>query len=64
MATCSLWLWPTPPSTLTFLPAFASAVILPHIGSATVECRTVMSVMAAENLVNAVTGEKMPSQVV
>ena len=38
------------------------AVILPHIGSATVECRTVMSKLSANNLIAGITGEAMPAE--
>jgi lactate dehydrogenase-like 2-hydroxyacid dehydrogenase len=34
--------------------------ILPHIGSATVETRDNMALMAASNLLAAIKGEKMP----
>ncbi|EGD73733.1 hypothetical protein PTSG_05440 [Salpingoeca rosetta] len=40
-----------------------NCVILPHIGSATVECRTVMSKLAAENVINGMSGDAMPAQV-
>eukprot|EP00049_Salpingoeca_infusionum_P017732 m.354149 g.354149 ORF g.354149 m.354149 type:complete len:323 (-) comp16940_c0_seq1:1473-2441(-) len=40
-----------------------NCVILPHIGSATAECRTVMSVMAAENLIAGMTDQPMPAEV-
>ncbi len=40
-----------------------SVVLLPHIGSATVETRTRMAIMAAENLVAMMRGETAPNQV-
>eukprot|EP00056_Hartaetosiga_gracilis_P020178 m.17997 g.17997 ORF g.17997 m.17997 type:complete len:330 (-) comp8228_c0_seq1:126-1115(-) len=40
-----------------------NCIITPHIGSASVECRTVMSVLAVENVIAGMTGEKMPTQV-
>jgi glyoxylate reductase len=38
-------------------------VALPHIGSATIQTRTAMAVLAAENLVAALTGRTVPSPV-
>jgi len=38
-----------------------NAVLVPHIGSASVETRTRMSVMAAENAVAALTGRRPPN---
>ncbi|KAG9125400.1 hypothetical protein FRC07_007759 [Ceratobasidium sp. 392] len=38
------------------------AVVLPHIGSATVQTRLGMAVLAAENLVAGIKGERMPSE--
>ncbi|MBS4008979.1 MAG: D-glycerate dehydrogenase [Clostridium sp.] len=38
-----------------------NVVILPHIGSASIESRTKMSVVAAENLLAGLKGEKMPN---
>ncbi|XP_078659447.1 glyoxylate reductase/hydroxypyruvate reductase-like [Branchiostoma floridae x Branchiostoma belcheri] len=40
-----------------------NCVVLPHIGSATVETRTEMAVLAARNLLAGLKGEKMPAQV-
>ena len=40
-----------------------NVVLLPHIGSATVEARTRMAVMAAENLVAGLKGERPPNLV-
>ena len=40
-----------------------NVVLLPHIGSATVEARTKMAVMAAENLVAGLKGERPPNLV-
>ncbi|EDQ92697.1 uncharacterized protein MONBRDRAFT_19417 [Monosiga brevicollis MX1] len=40
-----------------------NCVILPHIGSATDECRSIMAVMTAENCVKGISGEDMPAQV-
>lgn len=39
----------------------SNAVLVPHIGSASVETRTRMSVMAAENVVAALTGQRPPN---
>lgn len=57
----------TPEPLPTDHPLFSlpNCVILPHIGSASLECRTVMSVMAAKNIVAVLKGdEPMPAQVV
>ena len=40
-----------------------NAVILPHVGSATIETRTKMAMMAAENLLAALRGETPPNAV-
>lgn len=40
-----------------------NAVIIPHIGSASIETRTKMSVMAAENLLAGLNGETLPNSV-
>lgn len=40
-----------------------NVVLLPHIGSATVEARTKMAVMAAENLIAALRGQRPPNLV-
>ena len=40
-----------------------NVVAVPHIGSATVATRTRMAVLAAENLVAALTGRPVPSPV-
>eukprot|EP00055_Hartaetosiga_balthica_P000394 m.136444 g.136444 ORF g.136444 m.136444 type:complete len:329 (-) comp10672_c0_seq1:138-1124(-) len=40
-----------------------NCIITPHIGSASVECRTVMSVLAVENALAGMTGSTMPAQV-
>ncbi|HNS54310.1 MAG TPA: hypothetical protein PKH25_06005, partial [Syntrophales bacterium] len=45
------------------LAALDNAVLLPHVGSATVETRTKMARMAAENLLSALRGER-PAHVV
>lgn len=39
----------------------ANVILMPHIGSATVEARTKMAVMAAENLIAGLKGEKPPN---
>ncbi|XP_051158686.1 glyoxylate reductase/hydroxypyruvate reductase-like [Leptopilina boulardi] len=39
---------------------FPNAVILPHLGSATVKTREEMSMIAAENIINALEGKPMP----
>lgn len=38
------------------------AVILPHVGSATYATRTTMSVLAADNLLAGLRGERMPHE--
>jgi glyoxylate reductase len=38
-------------------------IMTPHIASATVEAREKMAIMAAQNIINALKGKKMPSQV-
>ena len=43
------------------LDKLANVVLLPHIGSASVETRTKMAVMAAENIVRALSGRKPPN---
>jgi glyoxylate reductase len=40
-----------------------SVVIIPHLGSATVQTRTAMAMLAAENLIAAVSGERPPNLV-
>ncbi len=40
--------------------ALENAVLLPHLGSATVATRTRMAMMAAENLIAGITGERPP----
>ncbi len=44
--------------------AIPSATLLPHIGSATLETRTAMGMLAAENLIAHFRGEPLPSRVV
>jgi len=39
-----------------------NCVILPHIGSATVETRTAMSLLTARNILSALSGKPMPCQ--
>jgi len=39
-----------------------NCVVLPHIGSATVETRTAMSLLTARNILSALSGKPMPSQ--
>ncbi len=51
---------PVPAPGLTELP---NAVLAPHIASATTETRTKMAVMAAENLLAGLKGEKIPNLV-
>ncbi|XP_023018036.1 glyoxylate reductase/hydroxypyruvate reductase [Leptinotarsa decemlineata] len=41
-----------------------NCVILPHIGSATIETRNEMGILTARNIVAALEGEKMPSELV
>jgi glyoxylate reductase len=45
------------------LPRLDNVVLLPHLGSATVETRTAMGMLAAENLVSALEGKRPPSLV-
>lgn len=45
------------------LTALDNVVLLPHVGSGTIETRTTMSVMAAENIVAALKGERPPNLV-
>lgn len=45
------------------LKGLKNVILLPHIGSATVEARTRMAVMAAENLVAGLKGERPPNLV-
>ena len=40
-----------------------NVVLVPHLGSATVETRTAMGMLAAENLVSALDGNRPPSLV-
>lgn len=37
-------------------------VLIPHIGSATLQTRTIMATMTAQNIVNALEGKPMPAQ--
>lgn len=46
---------------LTKLP---NCVLIPHIGSATVDTRTRMATLTAENLIAGINGQKMPEQLV
>jgi lactate dehydrogenase-like 2-hydroxyacid dehydrogenase len=39
-----------------------SAVVLPHIGSATVQTRLGMALLTARNLIAGIKGETMPSE--
>jgi len=43
------------------LDKLANVVLLPHIGSASIETRTKMAVMAAENIVHGLSGKKPPN---
>lgn len=45
------------------LPGMSNVVLLPHLGSATVETRRRMAVLAAENLLAALRGERCANQV-
>lgn len=38
-----------------------NAVLVPHIGSATIETRTAMGTLAAANILARIRGEKLPS---
>jgi phosphoglycerate dehydrogenase-like enzyme len=41
-----------------------NCVLIPHIGSATVDTRTRMATLTAENLIAGINGQKMPEQLV
>jgi len=43
------------------LAALPNAILLPHIGSASIETRTKMALMAAENIVEALSGRRPPN---
>jgi glyoxylate reductase len=49
------------PELSTGLANLKNAVLLPHIGSATIETRTKMALMAAENLLAGLRGERPPN---
>lgn len=51
---------PEPMSPENPLLQLPNVCVLPHIGSATIETRTQMAIMTAQNLIAAATGEKMP----
>jgi lactate dehydrogenase-like 2-hydroxyacid dehydrogenase len=51
---------PTVPAALVALP---NVTLLPHIGSATLETRTAMGMLAADNLIAHFSGEPLPSRV-
>ena len=38
-------------------------VVLPHIGSATIESRTQMAVLTAQNIIAALDAQKMPAEI-
>ncbi|CAG8788915.1 14632_t:CDS:1, partial [Cetraspora pellucida] len=42
---------------------FQNVIVLPHIGSATLETRTMMGNLAVENVLSGVRGQRMPSSV-
>jgi lactate dehydrogenase-like 2-hydroxyacid dehydrogenase len=52
---------PQVPAALRALP---SVTLLPHIGSATLETRTAMGMLAADNLIAHFSGARLPSRVV
>lgn len=54
---------PEPPDPDDPLLRLPNLVVLPHIGSATVEARNRMSIMAAENLLAGLTGQPLPNWV-
>ena len=54
---------PEPLPTNSPLLKLPNCVVLPHIGSATNETRSEMSLLCAKNIVAAIRGEKMPEQV-
>ncbi|RUS69294.1 hypothetical protein EGW08_022943 [Elysia chlorotica] len=54
---------PEPLPTDSPLLRLSNCVVLPHIGSATHDTREAMAVLAAQNLIAGVKGEKLPSQV-
>jgi glyoxylate reductase len=43
------------------LTAMNNVVLLPHVGSATLETRTLMATMAVENLMTALRGQEPPN---
>lgn len=45
-----------------FLPFWAHAVVLPHIGSATFSTRGIMAQLSANNLLAGLMGDAMPSE--
>ena len=55
---------PEPLPTTDPLLTLPNCVVLPHIGSATVETRTTMAEICAQNIIAALSNEKMPAQVV
>ena len=46
------------------LVALQNVTLLPHIGSATLETRTAMGMLAAENLIAHFAGKPLPSRIV
>ena len=44
--------------------ALPNVTLLPHIGSATLETRTAMGMLAVDNLIAIFAGEPLPSRVV
>ena len=54
---------PEPISPTSPLLTLSNCLIVPHIGSATVESREAMALLAAENIVAALAGEPLPAEV-
>ena len=54
---------PEPISTTSPLLGLSNCLIVPHIGSATVESREAMALLAAENIIAALAGEPLPSEI-
>ena len=60
IAGCGLDVYENEPSLTPGLAEMSNAVLLPHVGSATMETRSKMAVMAAENLIAALRGVRPP----
>jgi glyoxylate reductase len=60
IAGCGLDVYEHEPRLTPGLAEMSNAVLLPHVGSATLETRSKMAVMAAENLIAALRGVRPP----